>query len=134
MCTKDRDDIENLSRYEETHLRSALISEGCIKAWSWIHFPEFLWFSLPTILWYHLKNRICRVLKALYIVVSFLFFLLTLITRARAVMFFRVSSSLFFEKIPSATENDRGTRCVSSTIRIFDNFELQVELQRDGYL
>jgi len=133
MFAKDRDDIENLSRYEETHLRSALISEGCIKAWPWIHFPEFLWFSLPTILWYHLKNRICRVLKALYIVYcSFFSFFFTYLNNTCCNMFFCVSSSLFFEKISSATENDRGTWC--STIRIFDNFELQVELQRDGYL
>lgn len=53
---KDRGDTENLSRCEETHLRSALVSEGGVKAWPWIHLPEFLWFSLPAILRYHLKK------------------------------------------------------------------------------
>lgn len=43
---------KNLSRCEETHLRSALVSEGGVEARPWIHLPEFLWFSIPTILRY----------------------------------------------------------------------------------
>jgi hypothetical protein len=72
---KDRGDIKNLSRCEETHLRSALVSEGGVKAWPWIHLPEFLWFSLPAILRYHLKKYDLQSAQSiLCTVVLFLFF------------------------------------------------------------
>lgn len=106
MCEKDRGDIENLSRCEETNLRSALVSEGGIKARPWIHLPEFLWFSLPAILWYHLKNMICRVLKALCTIVSFPFFF-TYLNNVLQYVFF-TSLLLFFRKDSSAAENGRG--------------------------
>lgn len=122
MCEKDRGDIENLSRCEETNLWSALVSEGGIKARPWIHLPEFLWFSLPAILWYHLKNMICRVLKALCTIVSFPFFLLTLITCCN--MFFSRLFSSSFEKIQVPLRTGAETCWGSPTARIFDNFEL----------
>lgn len=42
VTKKDRGDIENLSRCEETHVRSALVSESGVEARPWIHLPEFL--------------------------------------------------------------------------------------------
>lgn len=97
---KDRGDTENLSRCEETHLRSALVSEGGVKAWPWIHLPEFLWFSLPAILRYHLKKiRFAECSK--HFVYCSSFFLLTLI------MCYNLFS---WKKNSSVTENEYAER------------------------